>query len=189
MKKTVYLNLNLDNPKDLALYNFLEDLGREKKAILYYLLDKQGCFAETSEVPFVKVPSEKKRTLAPVTRTVPVKEESVAEEVSIPVERKTEVIKPEPEYFAERKSEPEIPLREEIASIPKEDADTQNSHRTWVSYFAPEQVEAIKSIPHVLEGIQTLTPYQQQVMAEELGTETDSYAIKSAFEESRFAHE
>lgn len=189
MKKTVYLNLNLDNPKDLALYNFLEDLGREKKAILYYLLDKQGCFAEASEVQPVRIPSEKKRQSVSVARAVPTKEEPVAETVAIPVERKEASVQTTPAHIAEEESEREVPSREDVVSIPKEDLNSNGLQRKWTSYFSPEQVETIKSISHVFEGIETLTPYQQQVMAEELGDETDDYAIKGAFEEAKFAHE
>lgn len=177
MKATVYLNLNLDNPKDIKLYHFLNELGREKKSVLYYLLNKQGCFNEDSEGNVIRDTLDKK------------KQKPLEKSRSIPTNTKVKNNKVV-ESIIQEESVEKTPLDVRVKeNIGPPDINKIPKKESWEKYFSTEQITKIKDIPHVYEGILSLTEYQQQVMAEELNGECDDYALKGALEEAKFAHE
>lgn len=62
MKKVLYLNFNLENPVDLQFYNFLNNLGRNKKAVILLALKNMGVGnATVTDIYIEATPPHKKQ--------------------------------------------------------------------------------------------------------------------------------
>ena len=202
MKKTIYLNLNLDNPHDLEMYNLLESLGRNKKSIVQIALMRDGWISGGVDVPS-RVLSNSNSQKAPPTKKAFQKKErptqSKTTHTASPTFESVQVQEPvasEPSNLEEGSSYEQVhqikPTYQPATTYavdsgrdqqtsPDSQSATDDFPQVGQRYFTAEQIEVIKTIPNVNASFFESEGFCQ-VMKEELGDSSDRSEIRDAYQ-------
>lgn len=181
MKKVLYLNFNLDNPVDLQFYNILNNLGRNKKAVILLALKNMGVGNATATdiyieatPPHKKQMSQKRELDSPkkISTEIPKswqeKDQDEQDNLSKVITLSTSqepIVKPEP-ITAEPVEEPKV--------------DYTGSVESYERILSAEQIKMLDAYD---KDYRSLSIKQLEVLAEELNNGTP---VKAAYTTAQF---
>lgn len=183
MKKVLYLNFNLDNPVDLQFYNILNNLGRNKKAVILLALKNMGVGnATATDIYMEATPHHKKQV-------------SQKRELDSPKKISTETPKPwqkekdqdEQNNLSEMIVQPtqQEPIMEPkpISAEPVEGQKVDYTAEPVESYERILSAEQRQMLDAYDKNYRSLSIKQLEVLAEELNNDTP---VKAAYTTAQF---
>ena len=199
MKKTVYLNLNLDNPTDLEMYTLLESLGRNKKSIIQIALQRDGWLSGNIQNPKRTVPNSVPKGKPQTKRQTQIQSEQIIHQTEVPA-----VPKREEQPVSTFLNEPEQPAQTFVSDIPHEELkreepryqepvqqteihshlETNFSGSIAKRFFSDEQLAVISEVIPEQQRDKLTDEEFCRLVKEELQDDTDKLSVKNAFQEA-----